>query len=169
SFGWLRLRAVTEDGSRALRSEGRRAGAERRIGAQRIAERRPECSGAQPNLRRKRGASDVPKLPSVTSASAMQGIDQRRRGSGPARGRDAEWRERWSRRANRIEPGDSPVFSISVRARWARCLLARVALFPVVSDRIGRLAEPLLVVPELLQDFGGEELAAVPRGMAERL
>src|SRR5207247_8491435 len=52
---------------------------------------------------------------------------------------------------------------------WARCLLARVALFPVVSDRIGRLAEPLLVVPELLQDFGGEELGAVPCGMAERL
>src|SRR5438128_2650769 len=47
--------------------------------------------------------------------------------------------ERWSRRANRIEPGDSPVFSIPVWARWARCLLARVALFPVVSDRICRL------------------------------
>ena len=90
SFGWLRLRAVTEDGSRALRSEGRRAGAERRNGAQRIAERRPECSGAQPNLRRKRSASGVPKLPSVTSASAMQRIDHRREGMGPARGRDAE-------------------------------------------------------------------------------
>ena len=77
--------------------------------------------------------------------------------------------ERWSRRANRIEPGDSPVFSIPVRARRARCFLARVALFPVVGDSICRLAEPLLVVPELLQDFGGEELAAVPRGMAEAL
>src|SRR6266498_689185 len=40
----------------------------------------------------------------------MQRIDHRRRGMGPARGRDAEWRERWSRRANRIEQGDSPVF-----------------------------------------------------------
>ena len=110
-----RLRAVIENGSGALRSKGRRAGAERRNGAQRIVERRPECSGAQPTLRRKRGASGGPKLPSVTSVNAMQRIDHRRRGMGPARGRDAEWRERWSRRANRIEQGDSPVFSVPVR------------------------------------------------------
>ena len=43
---------------------------------------RPECSGAQPSLGRKRGASGVPKLPSVTSASAMQRIDHRREGDG---------------------------------------------------------------------------------------
>src|SRR6266516_1371506 len=48
SFGRLRLRAVTENGARALRSGGRRAGAERKDRAERTAQRRPECSGAQP-------------------------------------------------------------------------------------------------------------------------
>src|SRR5213596_1412714 len=112
-IGRLRLRAV---GSRALRSKGRQAGAERRDGAERIAERRPECSGAQPTLRRKRAASGGRKLSSVTSANVMQRIDHRREGDGA----DAwAWRgmeERWSRRVDRIEQWDSPVFSISVRA-----------------------------------------------------
>ena len=117
-----RLRAVIENGSGALRSKGRRAGAERRNGAQRIVERRPECSGAQPNLRRKRGASGGPKLPSVTSANVMQRIDHRREGDGAGAWAWRGMEERWSRRVDRIEQWDSPVFSIPVRAGSAHCL-----------------------------------------------
>ena len=167
SFGRLRLRAVIENGSRALRSKGRRAGAERRNGAQRIAERRPECSVAQPTLRRKRGAIGVPKFPSGTSASAMPRIDHRRRGSGPARGRDAEWRERWSRRADRIEQGNSPEFSVAVRAGSAHCFITGVALFPVVGNGVGRPDQPLFVASKLLQDSRWEEPCAIPGALAE--
>jgi hypothetical protein len=153
-----RLRAVTEIGSRALRSKGRRAGAERRNGAQRIAERRPECSGAQPNLRRKRGASGGPKLPSVTSVNAMQRIDHRRRGMGPARGRDAEWRSvGHGGLTDRIEHGDSPACSVPIPVRKAHCLLSGVALFPVVHNRVAGAGEPFLVATKLFQDSRWED------------
>src|ERR1051325_5544154 len=77
--------------------------ADERSGAECIVQRRPKCSGAQPSSRRKCGAVGSPTFRSVTSASKMERIDHRRRVSGPARGRDAKWHERWSRLADRIE------------------------------------------------------------------
>jgi hypothetical protein len=47
----------------ALRSGGRQAGAERSDGAERMAQRRPESSGAQPSPRRKRGAKWRSEIP----------------------------------------------------------------------------------------------------------
>ncbi len=87
---------------------------------------------------------------------------------GPACGRDAERRERWSRRANRIEHGDSPACSLPIPVRKAHCSLSGVALFPVVPNSVAGACEPFLVAPKLLQDSGWEELCAIPGAMAER-
>src|SRR6266567_3985398 len=86
---------------------------------------------------------------------------------GPACGRDAERRERWSRRANRVEHGDSPACSVPIQVRKAYCLLSGVALFPVVGNGVGRPNQPLFVASKLLQDSRWEELCAIPSAMAE--
>ena len=75
--------------------------------------------------------------------------------------------ERWSRRADRIEPGDSPVFSLPVRAESTHCLLSGVALFPVVRNRIAGAGEPLLVAPKLLKRLRGKKLRAVSGRVTE--
>ena len=47
----------------------------------------------------------------------MQQIDHRRAGDGAGAWARRGMEERWSRRAHRIEPGDSPGCSVTIRAQ----------------------------------------------------
>src|SRR5438552_14982313 len=76
--------------------------------------------------------------------------------------------ERWSRRVGRIKHGDSPVFSLPVRAGSAHCLLSGVALFPVVPNSVAGAREPFLVAAKGFQVPSGVMLDTVPSWMAER-
>jgi hypothetical protein len=75
--------------------------------------------------------------------------------------------ERWSRRADRIEQGDSPVFSIPVLAALAHCLLSGVARCPVVPNRVARAGEPFLVATKFLKRLGGKKLRAISGWVTE--
>src|SRR5437016_12960250 len=76
--------------------------------------------------------------------------------------------ERWSRRVGRIKHGDSPVFSLPVRAGSAHCLLSGVALFPVVPNSVAGAREPFLVAAKGFQVPSGVMLDTVPSWMVER-